>query len=62
MVGEMPVAVSNLNRPAFYVVTSRLFEALIKEVVNRDLDELVRRRGWSSRIGRSRLILNSVER
>ncbi|MCB4323158.1 type II toxin-antitoxin system prevent-host-death family antitoxin [Alcaligenes sp. 13f] len=42
--GEKPVAVLNHNRPAFYMVTPRLFEALVQEMANRDLDELVRRR------------------
>lgn len=42
--GEKPVAVLNHNRPAFYMVTPRLFEALVEEMANRDLDELVRRR------------------
>ncbi|MBX6966068.1 type II toxin-antitoxin system prevent-host-death family antitoxin [Alcaligenes faecalis] len=42
--GEKPVAVLNHNRPAFYMVTPRLFEAMVEEMANRDLDELVRRR------------------
>ena len=42
--GEKPVAVLHHNRPAFYMVTPRLFEALVEEMANRDLDELVRRR------------------
>lgn len=42
--GEKPVAVLNHNRPAFYMVTPRLFEASVQEMANRDLDELVRRR------------------
>ncbi|MGO3868980.1 MAG: type II toxin-antitoxin system prevent-host-death family antitoxin [Alcaligenes sp.] len=42
--GEKPVAVLSHNRPAFYMVTPRLFEALVEEMANRDLDELVRRR------------------
>ncbi|QTC00112.1 type II toxin-antitoxin system prevent-host-death family antitoxin [Alcaligenes sp. SORT26] len=42
--GEKPVAVLNHNRPAFYMVTPRLFEALVEEIANRDLNELVRRR------------------
>ena len=42
--GEKPVAVLNHNRPAFYMVTPRLFEALIEEMVDRDLAALVRQR------------------
>lgn len=42
--GEKPVAVLNHNRPAFYMVTPRLFEALVEEMAHRDLEELVRRR------------------
>jgi antitoxin StbD len=40
--GEKPVAVLNHNRPAFYMLTPRLFEALIEEMTDRDLQELVR--------------------
>lgn len=42
--GEKPVAELSHNRSAFYMVTPRLFEALVEEMANRDLDELVRRR------------------
>ena len=42
--GEKPVAVLNHNRPAFYMVTPKLFEALIEELADRDLVELVRQR------------------
>jgi len=35
--GEKPVAVLNHNRPAFYMVTPKLFEALVQEVGDRDL-------------------------
>jgi antitoxin StbD len=42
--GEKQVAVLNHNRPAFYMVTPKLFEALIEELADRDLTELVRRR------------------
>ena len=42
--GEKPVAVLNHNRPAFYMVTPRLFEALVEELADRDLVELVRSR------------------
>jgi len=42
--GEKPVAVLNHNRPAFYMVTPKLFEALVEDSVDRDLVELVRSR------------------
>lgn len=42
--GEKPVAVLNHNKPAFYMLTPRLFEALIDEMTDRDLHELVRTR------------------
>jgi antitoxin StbD len=42
--GEKPVAVLNHNRPAFYMVTPKLFEAMIEEMADRDLAELVRQR------------------
>ena len=42
--GEKPVAVLNHNRPAFYMVTPRLFEALIEEMADRDLVALTRQR------------------
>ena len=42
--GEKPVAVLNHNRPAFYVVSPKLFEALIEEVADRELLEIVERR------------------
>lgn len=42
--GEKPVAVLNHNRPAFYMLTPRLFEALIDEMADRDLNDLVRTR------------------
>jgi len=42
--GEKPVAVLNHNRPAFYMVTPKLFEALIEDLADRDLVELVRQR------------------
>ena len=32
------------NRPAFYMVIPRLFEELVEEMANRDLDDLVCRR------------------
>ncbi len=42
--GEHPVAVLNHNRPAFYMVTPRLFEALVEELIDKDLSELARKR------------------
>lgn len=36
--GEKPVAVLNHNRPAFYMVTPKLFEALVEELADRDLE------------------------
>ena len=42
--GEKPVAVLNHNRPAFYMVTPRLLEALVEEMADRDLADLVRQR------------------
>ncbi|OGQ86221.1 MAG: antitoxin [Deltaproteobacteria bacterium RIFOXYD12_FULL_56_24] len=42
--GEKPVAVLNHNRPAFYMVTPKLFEALVEKLVDLDLVELVRQR------------------
>jgi antitoxin StbD len=42
--GEKPVAVLNHNRPAFYMLTPKLFEALVEELSDRHLVELVRRR------------------
>ena len=42
--GEMPVAVLSHNRPAFYMVTPKLFEALIEDMADRDLLALARQR------------------
>lgn len=42
--GEKPVAVLNHNRPAFYMVAPKLFEALIEEMADQDLADLVRQR------------------
>ena len=42
--GEKPVAVLNHNRPAFYMITPKLFEALVEELADRDLIELTRQR------------------
>lgn len=42
--GEKPVAVLNHNRPAFYMVTPKLFEAFIEEAANQELVALARQR------------------
>lgn len=42
--GEKPVAVLNHNRPAFYMITPKLFEALLEDAADHDLVELVRSR------------------
>lgn len=42
--GEKPVAVLNHNRPAFYMVTPKLFEALVEELADRDLVAPARQR------------------
>ncbi len=42
--GEKPVAVLNHNRPAFYMVTPKLFEALVEEMADRELENIVRQR------------------
>lgn len=42
--GEKPVAVLNHNRPAFYMVTPKLFEAFVEEMADRELVGLVRQR------------------
>ena len=41
---DEPVAVLNHNRPAFYMITPKLFEALVEELADRDLVELTRQR------------------
>ena len=42
--GEKPVAVLNHNRPAFYMVTPKLFEVMLEHLAEKDLVELVRSR------------------
>ena len=42
--GEKPVAVLNHNRPAFYMVTPKIFEVFVEALADRELAELVRRR------------------
>ncbi len=42
--GEKPVAVLSHNRPAFYMVSPMLFEALVEEMADRDWIEIVGQR------------------
>ncbi len=42
--GEKPVAVLNHNRPAFYMVTPKIFEVFVESLIDRDLTEIVRHR------------------
>jgi len=42
--GEKPVAVLNHNRPAFYMISPKLFEALVEELADRELVNLARKR------------------
>ena len=42
--GEKPVAILNHNRPAFYIVTPKIFEMLVESLADRELTELVRHR------------------
>lgn len=42
--GEKPVAVLNHNRPAFYMITPKLFEAFVEEMADREMLSLVRKR------------------
>ena len=42
--GEKPVAILSHNRPAFYMVTPKIFEALVEALADRELKELVRHR------------------
>lgn len=42
--GEKPVAVLNHNRPAFYIISPKLFEALVEELADRELVNLARQR------------------
>lgn len=42
--GARPVTVLNHNRPAFYMITPAVFEALIEALDDRDLLAVVRRR------------------
>jgi antitoxin StbD len=42
--GKNPVAVLSHNRPAFYMITPDLFEALVEAMSDRDLVEIARQR------------------
>ncbi|MBK1648211.1 type II toxin-antitoxin system prevent-host-death family antitoxin [Rhabdochromatium marinum] len=42
--GEKPVAVLSHNRPAFYIITPKLFAAMVEDLVDHDLVEVVRNR------------------
>jgi len=42
--GEKPVAVLNHNRPAFYMVTPKIFEMFVEALADSELTELVRHR------------------
>jgi antitoxin StbD len=42
--GENPVAILNHNRPAFYMVTPKIFKMLVEALADRELTELVRHR------------------
>lgn len=42
--GAKPVAVLNHNKPAFYMLTPALFEALLEELEDRELLEIARKR------------------
>jgi antitoxin StbD len=42
--GEKPVAILSHNRPAFYMVSPALFEALVEELADRDLVAIARQR------------------
>lgn len=42
--GEKPVAVLNHNRPAFYMVSPKIFEAFVEALADRDMGDLIRER------------------
>jgi antitoxin StbD len=42
--GQKPVAVLNHNKPAFYTLTPKLFEAILEELEDKELVELTRKR------------------
>ncbi|MDD2558768.1 MAG: type II toxin-antitoxin system prevent-host-death family antitoxin [Desulfuromonas sp.] len=42
--GQSPVAVLSHNKPAFYMVSPQLFEALVEELADREIEDLARNR------------------
>lgn len=42
--GEKPVAILSHNRPAFYMVSPKMFEAMLDEISDKELMEKVRNR------------------
>jgi len=42
--GQKPIAVLNHNKPAFYTLTPKLFEAILEELEDKELLELARKR------------------
>ena len=42
--GEKPVAVLSHNRPAFYMVSPKVFEVMLEEISDRELIEKVKTR------------------
>lgn len=42
--GERPVAVLSHNRPAFYMISPRVYEALIENTEDRELVKIARQR------------------
>jgi len=42
--GEKPVAILSHNRPAFYMVTPKIFEVFVEALADRELTELIRHR------------------
>ncbi|MFB1488020.1 MULTISPECIES: type II toxin-antitoxin system prevent-host-death family antitoxin [unclassified Thiocapsa] len=42
--GDKPVAVLSHNRPAFYMVTPKLFQLLVDELADHDLVEIAQER------------------
>ncbi len=42
--GEKPVAVLSHNKPAFYMITPSLFEAMLEELSDRELVDIARHR------------------
>ncbi len=42
--GEKPVAVLSHNRPAFYMISPKVFEAMLEEISDKELIEKVKTR------------------